>query len=78
MTLNFTDEQLAGFPPEAQAIIRALAAEAKRLKARVAELEAQLGKTPKNSSAPPSSQHPHAKFQFSTFCWSSCEGCQVR
>lgn len=19
-----------------------------------------------------------AKFQFSTFCWSSCEGCQVR
>lgn len=61
MALDFTDEQLKGFPPEAQAIIRALAAEVKRLNARVAELEAQLGKTPKNSSLPPSSRHPHAK-----------------
>jgi transposase len=61
MALDFTAEQLQGFPPEAQAIIRALAAEVKRLNARVAELEAQLGKTPQNSSLPPSSQHPHAK-----------------
>jgi transposase len=61
MTFDFTDEQLKGFPPEAQAIIRALAAEVKRLNARVAELEARLSKTPKNSSLPPSSQHPHAK-----------------
>ena len=28
---------------------------------RIAELEARLGKTPQNSSLPPSSQHPHAK-----------------
>jgi transposase len=61
MPLDFTDEQLAGFPAEAQAIIRALLAEVKRLTARVAELEAQLGKSPRNSSLPPSSQHPHAK-----------------
>lgn len=61
MTIDFTDEQLKGFPPEAQAIIRALAAEVNRLNARVVELEARLGKTPKNSSLPPSSQHPHAK-----------------
>ncbi|MGH7487783.1 MAG: IS66 family transposase, partial [bacterium] len=31
------------------------------LKAKVAELEARLGRTPQNSSLPPSSQHPHAK-----------------
>jgi transposase len=61
MTFGFTDEQMKDFPPEAQAIIRALAAEVKRLNARVAELEARLSKTPKNSSLPPSSQHPHAK-----------------
>jgi hypothetical protein len=53
MTFDFTDEQLKGFPPEAQAIIRALAAEVKRLNARVAELEARLSKTPKNSSLRP-------------------------
>jgi hypothetical protein len=28
---------------------------------RIAELEGRLGKTPQNSSLPPSSQHPHAK-----------------
>lgn len=39
---------------DAQAIIRLLLA-------RIEELEAQLNKTPKNSSLPPSSQHPHAK-----------------
>jgi transposase len=61
MSLTFTDEQLAGFPPEAQAIIRALLAEVKRLEKRVAELEARLPKTPQNSSLPPSVQHPHAK-----------------
>jgi transposase len=54
MSLEITEELIARQPPEAQAIIRALLA-------RVAALEAQLGKTPKNSSLPPSSQHPHAK-----------------
>lgn len=32
-----------------------------KLTARVAELEGRLGKTPQNSSLPPSTQHPHAK-----------------
>jgi transposase len=59
MSFVFTEEQLAGFGPEAQAVIRALLAELKRLRARVAELEGR--KTPQNSSLPPSTQHPHAK-----------------
>lgn len=59
MSLMFTDEQIAGFPPEAQTIIRALLAEVAALKARLAELEGR--KTPQNSSLPPSTQHPHAK-----------------
>jgi transposase len=49
-----TDEMIARQPPEAQAIIRLLLA-------RLAELEARLNKTPRNSSLPPSSEHPHAK-----------------
>lgn len=59
MSLPLTDEQLASFGPEAQAVIRALLAEIERLTARVAELEGR--KTPQNSSLPPSTQHPHAK-----------------
>ena len=59
MSLAFTDEQLGSFPPEAQAIIRALLAEVGRLTSRLAELEGR--KTPQNSSLPPSTQHPHAK-----------------
>ena len=58
-----TEEIIARQPPEAQAIIRALLA-------KIAELEAELrrhcegrvkGKTPQNSSLPPSTQHPHAQ-----------------
>lgn len=59
MSLTFTDEQISSFPAEAQAIIRALMAEVAALKSRLAELENR--KTPRNSSLPPSSQHPHAK-----------------
>ena len=59
MSLTFTDEQIASFPPAAQAIIRALLAEVAALKARLAELEGR--QTPQNSSLPPSTQHPHAK-----------------
>jgi len=63
-----TEDVIARQTPEAQAIIRLLLAriaelEARtaQLEARVAELEARLNKTPRNSSLPPSTQHPHAK-----------------
>lgn len=49
-----TEELIARQPPEAQAIIRVLLT-------KIAELEARVNKTPRNSSLPPSSEHPHAK-----------------
>lgn len=54
MGWEITEELIARQPPEAQAIIRLL------LK-RIEELEGRFGKTPQNSSLPPSTQHPHAK-----------------
>jgi transposase len=54
MELELTEELIARQPPEAQAIIRALLA-------RIRDLESRLGKSPENSSLPPSTQHPHAK-----------------
>ena len=48
-------------PAEAQLIFLEMAETIKRLERRVEELERRLGMTPKNSSLPPSSQHPHAK-----------------
>ncbi len=54
MSLEITEDLIAKQPPEAQAIIRLLLD-------RLAELEARLGKSPQNSSLPPSAQHPHAK-----------------
>ncbi|MGD0899931.1 MAG: DUF6444 domain-containing protein, partial [Thermoguttaceae bacterium] len=60
MGLVITEAIIARQPPEAQAIIRALLAEIVELRARIEELERQLkGKTPQNSSLPPSTQHPH-------------------
>ena len=53
-----TAEQLAALPPEIQALVRAII---EYYEGRIAELEARLGKTPQNSSLPPSTQHPHAK-----------------
>jgi hypothetical protein len=51
-------------PLEAQAIIRLLLAHIAELDARIEELERQVkGKTPQNSSLPPSTQHPHARPQ---------------
>jgi transposase len=35
--------------------------ENQKLQQRIRDLEAQLGKSPRNSSLPPSSEHPHAK-----------------
>ena len=54
MSREITEDLIARQPPEAQAIIRLLLD-------RLAELEARLGKSPQNSSLPPSAQHPHAK-----------------
>ena len=56
-----TEDLIARQPPEAQAIIRLLLARIAELDARVSELEARLNKTPRNSSLPPSTEHPHAK-----------------
>src|SRR5918997_4605776 len=54
MALEITDELIARQPPEAQAIIRALLA-------KIDELQARLNQSPRNSSRPPSTEHPHAK-----------------
>lgn len=57
-----TEESIARQPPEAQAIIRLLLARIAELEARLEELERRVkGKTPQNSSLPPSTQHLHAK-----------------
>ena len=47
--------------PAVVALIEWQAAQIERLTARVAELEAKLGKNSNNSSKPPSTEHPHAK-----------------
>jgi len=49
-----TEELIARQSPEAQAFIRLLLA-------KLAEMEARLNMTPRNSSLPPSTKHPHAK-----------------
>lgn len=56
-----TAEQLAALPPEAQAVVRTLMDYYER---QIAELKSELAalkKTPRNSSLPPSTEHPHAK-----------------
>jgi transposase len=56
-----TPEQLAALPPEFRAILQAVIDHYEK---RIAALEAELAaarKTPRNSSLPPSSEHPHAK-----------------
>jgi len=64
MKAAVTIEIIARQPPEAQAIIRVLLAENAELRVRIEELERQAkGKTPQNSSLPPSTQHPHARPQ---------------
>jgi transposase len=54
MSLGITEELMARLPPEARVIIR-------QLLAKIQELEARLNKSPRNSSLPPSSEHPHGK-----------------
>jgi anti-sigma factor RsiW len=72
MSLDITEEQIASWPPDAQAFVRLLLAEVSALRAEVAELRAEAAelrrrldryegpKTPQNSWLPPSTQHPHA------------------
>lgn len=58
------EDVIARQPPEAQTIIRLLLARITEQDRRIAALEAELAatkKTPRNSSLPPSSEHPHAK-----------------
>src|SRR5438876_12070461 len=54
MQLEITEELLARQTPEAQTLIRMLLA-------KIQELEARLQQSPRNSSLPPSTEHPHAK-----------------
>jgi len=54
MQLEITEELIGRQSPEAQAIIRMLLA-------KIQELEERLNKSPRNSSLPPSTEHPHAK-----------------
>jgi transposase len=54
MALEITEELIGRQSPEAQAIIRLLLA-------RIQELEDRLRQSPRNSSLPPSTEHPHAK-----------------
>jgi transposase len=64
MSLGISEEVIARQPPEAQAIIRLLLAKIAELEARIEDLEGRVkGKTPQNSSLPPSTQHPHARPQ---------------
>ena len=62
--LLVTEDLIARQPPEAQAIIRLLLARIAEQDRRITALEAEvaaLKKTPRNSSLPPSTEHPHAK-----------------
>jgi transposase len=59
-----TVEVIARQPPEAQAIIHMLLARIAEQDRRITALEAEvaaLKKSPRNSSLPPSTEHPHAK-----------------
>lgn len=60
-----TPEQLAALPPEFRALLEAVIDYYEQriavLEAKVAELESRLNKSPRNSSLPPSTEHPHAK-----------------
>ena len=62
MSSLVAESMIARQPVEAQEIIRALQAENAALRSELEELRRLVtGKTPQNSSLPPSSQHPHAK-----------------
>lgn len=58
-------QELGALPPEIRGLLERVIEHYEGLlakqAARIAELESRLGKTPQNSSLPPSSRHPHAK-----------------
>jgi transposase len=58
---SLSPEVLAALPPAVVAFILWQSEQIRVLTARVAELEAKLGKDSSNSSLPPSTAHPHAK-----------------
>jgi transposase len=61
MSPPITREQLAALPPEVRAVVQVIVDHYER---QIAELKAEIGrlkKTPRNSSLPPGSEHPHAK-----------------
>jgi transposase len=57
MSLKISEEVIGRQPAEAQAIIRLLLAEIENLRGEIERVK----KTSRNSSLPPSSEHPHAK-----------------
>ena len=69
--LLVTEDVIARQTPEAQRIIRLLLSRIAEQDGRIAALEAEVAalknelagvkKTPRNSSLPPSTEHPHAK-----------------
>ena len=54
MSLEITEELIARQPPEARP-------SSALLLAKIQELEDRLNQSPRNSSVPPSTEHPHAK-----------------
>lgn len=59
--LPITPEQIAALPPEFRAILEAVI---EHFEKRIGQLQAELAaakQTPRNSSLPPSTEHPHAK-----------------
>ncbi len=54
-------ELLGEMTPAVRAFADALLLRLKELESHVADLEAKLAKNSRNSSKPPSSEHPHAK-----------------
>ena len=59
--MQIPDELATEMTPGVRAFVEVLLDRIQTLETRVEDLEARLGKTPENSSLPPSSQHPHAK-----------------
>jgi Family of unknown function (DUF6444) len=60
-TSKIPAELLKEMTPAVRVFVEALLLRLVKQEKRIAELEAKLNKTSRNSSKPPSSEHPHAK-----------------